>query len=83
MINEGQLHERLKACPLGGTLWRHYKGNLYVVLGFAILESTLEPAVLYHERGGGIPFCRPLSEWRQTVNVDGKDVQRFTPEAGR
>jgi len=28
-------------------IYQHYKGNLYLVLGTALLENSLEPAVIY------------------------------------
>jgi hypothetical protein len=62
--------------PLG--TYRHYKGNLYEVVGFAKHSETLENMVvyraLYGERG---TWARPLSMWDNPIEVDGKEVKRF------
>ncbi len=52
--------------PAEGTLWRHYKGTVYVVVGYAMRESDKAPLILY--RGVAAdpsdhPWSRPLSEW--------------------
>ena len=75
-----QLRQALDQCPPSGTRFRHYKGGEYVVVGAAILESTLAPAVLYRPaEGSGSEFCwvRPLSNWDSWVEVDGRRVRRF------
>jgi hypothetical protein len=58
--------------------YRHYKGNLYEVLGVARHSETAEQLVvytaLYGERG---LWVRPLAMFRESVRVDGADVPRF------
>ena len=58
--------------------YRHYKGNLYEVLGVARHSETGEQLVvytaLYGERG---LWVRPLAMFRESVTVDGEDVPRF------
>jgi hypothetical protein len=58
--------------------YRHYKGNLYEVIGFAKHTETLEDMViykaLYGERG---TWVRPMSMWGEIVEIDGKTVKRF------
>ncbi|MFZ1075785.1 MAG: DUF1653 domain-containing protein [Minisyncoccia bacterium] len=50
----------------------------YVVKSLAILESTEEIAVVYEAQyGDGITFIRPLSNWLETVEWEGKTVPRF------
>ncbi len=60
--------------------YRHYKGNLYEVLGVAGHSETGEQLVvyraLYGERG---LWVRPLGMFRETVLVDGAEVPRFAP----
>ena len=60
--------------------YRHYKGNLYEVLGVARHSETEEQLVvyraLYGERG---LWVRPLAMFRETVLVDGAEVPRFAP----
>src|SRR4051794_29648926 len=64
--------------PAPGTCWRHFKGNEYAVLGAAVLEADLEPLVLYRPLGTDLTWARPLRVWRETVEVGGKRVARFT-----
>ena len=62
--------------PLG--LYRHYKGNLYEVVGFAIHSETLENMVIYKPLyGEGKTWVRPLSMWSELVEVDGAKAKRF------
>ncbi len=60
-------------------LYRHFKGNLYRVLGVARHSETLEKLVvyqaLYGERG---LWVRPLSMWNETVTRNGVSQKRFT-----
>lgn len=59
-------------------VYRHYKGNLYRVLGLARHSETLEPLVvyqaLYGEHG---TWVRPAAMWGETVEVAGRRVVRF------
>jgi hypothetical protein len=61
--------------------YRHYKGNLYEVLGVARHSETAEELVvyraLYGERG---LWVRPLAMFQEAVVVDGREVPRFAPE---
>lgn len=60
-------------------VYRHFKGGLYLLLGQARHSETQESMVvyqaLYGERGW---WVRPASMWTETVERDGKVVQRFT-----
>jgi len=64
--------------PIQPGIYRHYKGNLYEVTGFATHSETLEEMViykaLYGEQGA---WVRPLSMWENPIEVDGKTVKRF------
>jgi len=66
----------MNSIPLG--VYRHYKGNLYEVVGFATHSETLEDMViykpLYGERG---TWVRPLSMWDNPIEVDGRTAKRF------
>ncbi|NTW72705.1 MAG: DUF1653 domain-containing protein [Eubacteriaceae bacterium] len=59
-------------------IYRHFKGNEYLVLYLARHSETLEEMVvyqaLYRERG---IWVRPLSMWNEKVDADGKSVERF------
>ena len=58
--------------------YRHYKGNLYEVTGFATHSETLEEMVIYKARYGEQgAWVRPLSMWENPIEVDGKTVKRF------
>ncbi|KTT03543.1 DUF1653 domain-containing protein [Pseudomonas rhizoryzae] len=59
-------------------LYRHYKGQQYRVLGLARHSETEEELVIYQALYGeyGL-WARPLSMFRESVQVDGEQVPRF------
>ncbi|MGH6626435.1 MAG: DUF1653 domain-containing protein [Burkholderiaceae bacterium] len=59
-------------------LYRHYKGNLYEVLGTACHSETLEPMTLYRALHGqrGL-WVRPAAMFAEAVLVDGITQPRF------
>lgn len=63
---------------LVGRTFRHFKGNLYRLEGFAKNSETLEEMVvyraLYGERG---LWVRPAKMFFETVERDGKTMKRF------
>ena len=62
--------------PLG--LYRHYKGKDYSVLGFAKDSETKELMVLYVPLyGDGGYWVRPLTEFTEEIELDGKYIPRF------
>ena len=62
--------------PLGR--YRHYKGNLYEVTGFAIHSETMEDMVIYKALyGERKTWVRPLSMWEELVTTDIGVVKRF------
>ena len=58
--------------------YEHYKGNRYRVLSVARHSETLEPLVVYQALYGdrGI-WVRPARMFKETVEVDGREVPRF------
>lgn len=58
--------------------YRHFKGNLYEVLGVASHSETQEPMVVYRALYGdqGL-WVRPASMWSETVDRDGYHGPRF------
>jgi hypothetical protein len=64
--------------PIQKGLYRHYKGNEYEVIEVARHSETLEELVvyraLYGERG---LWVRPRAMFTESVEVDGRSVQRF------
>ena len=74
------VNERRKDFP-AGSVWRHYKGNRYVLVELALHSETLEPLVIY--RDVDCPekvWARPLSMWQETVEVGGVRRPRFERE---
>ena len=59
--------------------YRHFKGNEYEVIGVAKHSETLEPMVIYRALyGDGELWARPAEMWNDTVERDGRTLQRFT-----
>ena len=59
--------------------YRHFKGNLYEVIGVARHSETLEEMVVYRSLyGAGDVWVRPLCMFLETVEKDGKVFPRFT-----
>ena len=58
--------------------YRHFKGNLYEVIGIAHHSETMEELVvyraLYGERG---LWVRPAAMWTETVDRDSYQGPRF------
>jgi cyclomaltodextrinase / maltogenic alpha-amylase / neopullulanase len=62
--------------------YRHYKGNLYQVIGIAHHSETLEELVVYRalyktKYGRSSLWVRPLKMFVEKVIIDGKLVKRF------
>lgn len=60
-------------------IYRHFKGNLYRLIGTAKHSETLEPMVVYQALYGecGL-WVRPASMWEEPVDRDGYKGPRFT-----
>lgn len=60
-------------------IYRHYKGNKYKVIDFAIHSETEELMIIYKALYGDEKiWVRPASMWDETVIVNGSEVKRFT-----
>lgn len=58
-------------------LYRHYKGDLYLVEAIAKDSNTLQPVVLYRGIYEDCPlWTRDLEEFREVVDKNGQ-VHRF------
>ncbi|MBI5926521.1 MAG: DUF1653 domain-containing protein [Aquabacterium sp.] len=58
--------------------YRHYKGNLYDVLGVARHSETLEPLVVYRPQyGDRAMWVRPWAMFFEQVEVNGVHMPRF------
>ena len=65
-----------KTVPQG--IYRHYKGSLYQVLHTAKHSETEEALVVYRCLYGEYDvWVRPLAMFTETIEVDGKQVDRF------
>ena len=62
--------------PAPGSVWRHYKGHTYMVVGVARHSESLEWLVVYRRQDNSELWVRPLSMWSEQVKAD---VPRFTP----
>ena len=63
--------------------YRHYKGDLYEVIGVGRHTETNEELVFYRckyytkEFGNNALWARPLAMFLETVEIEGKQVPRF------
>lgn len=59
-------------------IYRHYKGNLYEVIGLARHSETEEELVVYRAMYGkqGL-WVRPREMFFETVVIDGQKLPRF------
>lgn len=61
-------------------LYKHYKGNIYEVIGIAKHSETLEEMVVYkatYQKEGENLWIRPLKMFSETVVIDGVEKRRF------
>jgi hypothetical protein len=56
--------------------YRHYKGSTYRVLCVSLRENDAEPVVTY-ENEVGVVFTRPVADWEELIDHDGRFIQRF------
>ena len=63
---------------LAGRMFRHFKGNLYRLEGFAKDSETLEEMVVYRALYGehGL-WVRPAKMFFETIERNGKRMKRF------
>jgi hypothetical protein len=62
-------------------IYRHYKGNLYEVIGTARHSETFEILVLYkalYQSEGENLWVRPEKMFLEKVEVEGKVTPRFS-----
>ena len=59
-------------------IYRHFKGNLYQVLGLASPAETMEPMVVYRALYGehGL-WVRPAAMWNEIVEKENYTGPRF------
>ena len=59
-----------------GKIYKHYKGNLYKIIGFAKHSETTEDMIIYQSIKNGDTWVRPYSMWNEVVDENG--TLRFT-----
>lgn len=60
--------------------YKHYKGNLYEVIGVAKHSETFEEMVVYkalYQAEGENLWVRPKAMFLEEVEVGGKKIKRF------
>lgn len=64
-------------------IYRHYKGNHYLILATARHSETEEVMVVYRCLYGDFSlWVRPLDLFLETVLVNGCEIPRFSPLPG-
>jgi hypothetical protein len=61
--------------------YKHYKGNLYEVIGTAKHSETLEDMVVYkacYQKEGENLWVRPLKMFEDYVLIENKKTKRFS-----
>lgn len=60
--------------------YKHFKGNLYEVIGIARHSETMEDMVIYEPLYESIStlWVRPADMWEEVVEYNGERVKRFT-----
>lgn len=59
-----------------GKTYKHFKGNMYKVIGFAKHSETMEDMIVYESLRNNTLWVRPKSMWSEVV--DDKGTLRFT-----
>lgn len=60
-------------------IYKHYKGNLYRVIGVAGHTETKDELVIYQSLYGDFGlWARPRTMFEETIEIDGKVTPRFT-----
>ena len=65
----------MESIKVGG-LYKHYKGNMYQVVGIAKHSETVEDMIVYKSIKTGDLWVRPAYMWNQII--DDKGTLRFT-----
>ena len=59
-----------------GETYKHFKGNMYKVVGFAKHSETMEDMIVYESLRNASLWVRPKYMWNEVV--DDKGTLRFT-----
>lgn len=80
-MTKGNVVPLPEGAPEPGELYKHYKGDTYRVHALALHSNDEEWMVVYepqYENPDAPYFTRPLREWHEVVEWEGKQVERFT-----
>ncbi|MEN9552215.1 MAG: hypothetical protein RI935_592 [Candidatus Parcubacteria bacterium] len=80
-MTKGYIPQMPQKFPIKGEKYRHYKGDLYEVVGLAIHSNDDIWMVVYkplYENADAEMFTRPLDEWFSEIEWNGNLVQRFS-----
>lgn len=67
--------------PEVGAVYKHYKGNKYLVLAIGKHSETTEDMVIYvslYDNPESQVWVRPLGMFMETIEFQGKALPRFT-----
>lgn len=67
----------IKTKAIIGKNYRHYKGGLYKVISIAVHTETDEVLIIYQGVDGNKVWARPRNMFEDTVEIDGKIINRF------
>jgi hypothetical protein len=59
-------------------MYQHYKGNLYELVCEGYLESNEQKMVVYKDCESNKKWIRPYEEFYGRVEVEGKQISRFS-----
>jgi hypothetical protein len=59
--------------------YQHYKGGIYELVCEATLESDPSVTMIVYRAANGTIWTRPASVFFELVEIDGREVPRFTP----
>ena len=61
-----------------GKSYKHYKGNVYKIIGEAKHSETLEDLIIYEDLSDTTKvWVRPKEMFFETVLIDGYEIPRF------
>lgn len=78
-----QLDRAQEVIPVG-TIWQHYKGERYRVVGHTVDKNTNDLRVIYareEDRLREIPFDCLINEWQEPLETPSFSGTRFTQVA--